>query len=121
MSETVQKSLNAYAGYHRVITGTLCSTEFLDFHVHPYTLGPITVDGYLEVAVWVAGLQAVAFAQAGAVVSVVAALAAAGRDGVGERAFSLFKVDRCQVLLSGSNRGRHAAGIDPGGFFLQGG
>jgi hypothetical protein len=121
MSETAQKSLNAYAGYRRVIIGTLCSTEFLGFLVHPYALEAITADGYPEVAVWVAGLQAVAFAQAGAVVSVVAALAAAEQDGVGEQAFSLFKVDRCQVLLSGSNRGRHATDIDPGGFFLQGG
>jgi hypothetical protein len=92
-----------------------------DFVYDPCGNHYITADGYPEVAVWVAGLQAVAFAQAGAVVSVVAALAAAGRDGVGERAFSLFKVDRCQVLLSGSNRGRHAADIDPGGFSLQGG
>ena len=51
MSETAQKSLNAYAGYRRVIIGTLCSTEFLGFLVHPYALEAITADGYPEVAV----------------------------------------------------------------------
>src|SRR5919198_6735252 len=65
MSGTARKSLNVYAGCRLVIIAILCSAEFLDFRVHPYTLEVIMVDEYPEVAVWVVGLRAVAaFAQA---------------------------------------------------------
>jgi hypothetical protein len=93
MSGTARKSLNVYAGCRLVIIAILCSTEFLDFHVHLHTLEVIMVDEYPEVAVWVVGLRTVAAsAQMGEVVSVVAALVAVGQDGVGEQAFHYLKL-----------------------------